>query len=70
MALVMARQKAGPHERMPKMLNGGLENNSRKLRDLVQNRHSDIQEMGQLNLSQGKMKKGDDVVDDDNDDAV
>jgi hypothetical protein len=26
--------------------------------------------MGQLNLSQGKMKKGDDVVDDDNDDAV
>jgi hypothetical protein len=70
MALVMSRQKAGPRERRPKMLNEELKNNYRKLRDLVKNRHSDSQEIGQLNLSQGKMKKGDDVVNDDNDDAV
>jgi hypothetical protein len=29
MVLVMARRKAGPHERWPKMLKGELENNSR-----------------------------------------
>jgi chorismate mutase len=70
MVLMMARQKARPRERRLKTLNKELENNSRKLRDLVKNRHSDSQEMGQLKLSQGKMKNGYDVVDDDDDDAV
>jgi hypothetical protein len=35
MVLVMARQEAGPCERWPKALEGELENNSRKPRDLV-----------------------------------
>jgi hypothetical protein len=69
MILVMARQEAVPHERWPKILKGELENNSRKPMDLVKNRHSDSLIKGQLTLSQGKMKKGDDVADDD-DDAI
>jgi hypothetical protein len=47
-----------------------LENNSRKLRDLTENRHSDSLKKGQLTLCQGKVKKGDDVADDDDDDVV
>jgi hypothetical protein len=57
----MARQEARPGERRPKMLKGELENNSTKPRDLTENRHSDGLK---LTLSQGKMKKGDDVDDD------
>jgi hypothetical protein len=41
-----------------------------KPRDLTKNRHSTSLKKGQLTLSQGKMKKGDDVAVDDNDDAV
>jgi hypothetical protein len=41
MVLVMAMQKAGPHERWPKMLEAELENNSGKPRDLVKKWHSD-----------------------------
>ncbi len=52
-------------ERWPKTLNGEMENNSRKPKDLVKTRHSDRLKKGQLILSQGKMKKGDDVADDD-----
>jgi hypothetical protein len=45
---------------------GELDNNSRKLRDLLKNRHSDSLKKDQLTPSQGMMKKGDDVaVDDD-----
>jgi hypothetical protein len=35
MVLVMARCKAGPHERWPKILKGELEIKSRKPKDLV-----------------------------------
>jgi hypothetical protein len=35
-----------------------------------ENRHSDSLKKGQLTLFQGKMKKGDDVADDDDDYAV
>jgi hypothetical protein len=35
MALVVARQEAGSHERWPMVLKGELENNSRKRMDLV-----------------------------------
>jgi hypothetical protein len=35
MVLVVAWQKAGPHERCPKMLKGELKNYYRKPRDLV-----------------------------------
>jgi hypothetical protein len=55
--LVMARREAGPYERPPKTLKGELEKNSRKPRNLTENRHSDSLEKGQLPLSQGKMKK-------------
>jgi hypothetical protein len=47
-----------------------LENNSRKPRDLVKNRHSHSLKKGQLTLCQGKMKKRHDVVDEDNDNEV
>jgi hypothetical protein len=62
MVLMMAKRG---HERWPigKQL-------SRKPRDLVENRHGDSLKKGQLTLSQGKEKKGDDVADDENDDAV
>jgi hypothetical protein len=47
-----------------------LENNSRKPRDLTKNRHIDSLKKDQLTLSQGMVKKGDDVaVDDDDDDG-
>ncbi len=51
-------------------LKGELENNCRKPRDLVRNRHSDSLNKGQLTLSYGKMKKGDDVAYDEDDDPV
>jgi hypothetical protein len=35
MVLTMVRREAGPHERLPKTLEGKLENNSRKPRDLI-----------------------------------
>jgi hypothetical protein len=69
MVLVMARWEAGPCERWPKTLKGKLENNSRKPRDLVKNRHNDSLICGQLTLSQGKLMKRSDVAADD-DDAV
>ncbi len=47
-----------------------MENNSTKPRDLTENRHSGGLKKGQLTLSQGKMKKGDDVADYNDDDAV
>jgi hypothetical protein len=53
--------------RRPKALKGELENNSRKPRDLTENRHSGSLKKGQLTLSPGKMKKGNDVTDDDDD---
>jgi hypothetical protein len=50
---------------------GELEDNSWKPRDPTRNRLSKILKKGQLTLSQGMMKKGDDVVvDGDDDDAV
>jgi hypothetical protein len=70
MVLVMARGKAGPQERRSKMLKGELESNSRKPRDIVKNRHNDSLKKGKLTLSQGKIKKGDDVAVDDDDDTV
>ncbi len=69
MALVIPRREDGLCERQSKTLRGELENNSRKQRDLTENSHSDSIKKGQHTLSQGKMKKGDDVADDD-DDAV
>jgi hypothetical protein len=66
----MTRREAGHSEKWLKTLKGELENNSRKPRDLVENWHSDNLKKGQLTLSQGKMKKGDDVADDEDDDAV
>jgi hypothetical protein len=47
-----------------------LENSSRKPLDITKNRHSDSLEKDQLTLSPGKLKKGDDVADDVDDDAV
>jgi hypothetical protein len=37
---------------------------------IVENRHSDSQKKGQLTLSQGKMKKGGGVADDEDDDVA
>ncbi len=48
MVLVMARREAGPCEKQPKTLNEELENNSRKPRDPVKNRHSDSLKKGHL----------------------
>jgi hypothetical protein len=48
-----------------------LENNSRKPRGLIKNRHSDSLKKGQLTLSQGMVKKRDDgAVEDDDDDVM
>jgi hypothetical protein len=47
-----------------------LENSRRKPSDLLKNRHSDSLEKSQLTLSQGMMKKGDGIVDVDDDDEV
>ncbi len=47
-----------------------LENNSKKPRDLTNNRHNDSLKKSHLTLSQGMMKKGDDVAVDDDDDVV
>jgi hypothetical protein len=44
-----------------------LENNSRKPRDLTKNRHIDSLKKDQLTLSQGMVKKGDNVAVDDDD---
>jgi hypothetical protein len=63
MVLVMARREAGPHDGWPKALKGELEANSRKPRDQTEIRHSDSLKKGQLTLSQGKLRKGDDVAD-------
>jgi hypothetical protein len=49
---------------------GELENNSRIQRTLLENCHSDSLEKVKLTLSQGKKKKGDEVDDGDDDDAV
>ncbi len=70
MGFVMTRQEARPHKRWPKTLKGQLENNSRKPRDLVRDRHSDSLNRVQLSLSKGKMNKGDEVADDKDYDAV
>jgi hypothetical protein len=70
MVLMMVGWEAGLYETWQKMLKGGLENNSRKPRDLVKTRHSDSLKKGQLTLSQGKMKKEDDAADDEDNDAV
>jgi hypothetical protein len=47
-----------------------LENNGRKPRDLTKTRHRDSLKKSQLTLSQGMMKKGDDVAVEDNADVV
>jgi flagellar biosynthesis chaperone FliJ len=70
MVLVMARREAEPHQRQPKMLKRELENISRKLRDLTENRHRNSLRKSQLTLCQGMVKKGDDIADDDDDDVV
>jgi hypothetical protein len=67
MVLLMARREAEPHQRQPKILKVEFENNSRKLRDLTENRHSNSLKRGQRSLCQGKVKKGDDVADDEDD---
>jgi hypothetical protein len=54
----------------PKTLTRELENYSRNPRDLVKNMHNYSLKKGQLTLSQGNMKKGDDVAYDEDDDAV
>ncbi len=53
---------------MLKTLKGGIQNNSRKPRDLTRKRHSDSLKKGQLTLSQGMVKKREDVAVDGNDD--
>jgi hypothetical protein len=70
MVHVMARREARPCERWPTSLKGEFENNSRKSRDLTENWHSDSLKKCKFTHSQGKMKKGDAVADDDNDDVV
>jgi hypothetical protein len=52
------------------MLKEEMDNNLRKPRDLVKNRCSDSQKRGQITLSQYRMKKGDDVADGDDDNAL
>jgi hypothetical protein len=44
-----------------------VEDNSRKPRDLLKNRHSDSLKKSELTLSQGMMNKGDVVVADEDD---
>jgi hypothetical protein len=70
MVLMMARQETGPCKRRPKMLKEEMDNNLRKPRDLVKNRCSDSQKRGQITLSQYRMKKGNDVADGDDDNAL
>jgi hypothetical protein len=54
MALVVARQETGSHERWPKVLKGELENNIRKPMDLVRKLAQWQPKKVQLILSQGK----------------
>jgi hypothetical protein len=49
---------------------GEWENIPRKPRSLTKNRHNDSLKKGQLTLSQGMVKKGDDFAVDDDDDMV
>jgi hypothetical protein len=70
MALMMARCEAGPVNGGQRLSKGELENISRKPRDLTKNRHSDSLKKGELTLSQGMIKKGDDVKVDDSHNAV
>jgi hypothetical protein len=70
MVLVVARLEAGPVISDQRRSRGELENNPRKPRNLIENRHSDSLKRDQLPLSQGKMKRGDDVAVDEDDDAV
>jgi hypothetical protein len=67
---VIARREAGSHERWPKTLKGELENNSRKPRDPSENWHSDSLKKILLSLSQSKKKRGDEIADDEDSDAV
>jgi hypothetical protein len=46
--LMMARWEAGPGVKRPKTLKREMENNCRKLSDLVKNRHNDSLKKGQL----------------------
>jgi hypothetical protein len=56
-------REARPVAWFPKMLKGELENNSWQLRGLTENRQSDSLNKSLLNLSHGKIKKGDVEVD-------
>jgi hypothetical protein len=51
------------------VLKGKLKNNSRKPRDLTKNMHCDSLKNSQLTLSQGMLKKGNEVAVHDDDDA-
>jgi hypothetical protein len=66
----MASWEGGPHKLWSKELKGRVGKNSRKPRGLTKNRHSDSLKKGHLSLSQGKVKKGDNVAVDDDDYAV
>ncbi len=68
--LLMVRQEADLIKYNQRWSKGEFENNSRKPKDLTENRISDSLKKGPLTLSQTKMKNGDDVADDDDDDAV
>jgi hypothetical protein len=68
MVLIKANREAGPCKRWSKSLKGEVENNSRKPRDLVGNWHDKTKKV-QLTLAQGKIKKGDAVAEDEDDDA-
>jgi hypothetical protein len=58
----MVSQEAGLSQWWPKESG---KTNSKRPRDLAKNRYRLGLKQGQLPLSQGKMKKGDDVADDD-----
>jgi hypothetical protein len=69
MALRTFRWEAGPRERWTKTHSEEMENNSRKPRDLFGKRHSDS--LKRVNLLFLRLdEKGNDVADDEDDDAV
>jgi hypothetical protein len=67
MVLAMARRSLDRVNSDQKRSMGELVNKSRKPRDPTKNRHIDSLKTGQLTLSQGVVKKGDDVAFDDDD---
>jgi hypothetical protein len=67
MVLMMARQEAGPRQKWPTTLKRELEKTLDGQGTSLENWHSDSLKKVKHTLSQGKVKQGDEVADEDND---